>query len=119
INEGNMLKPTLELDKDTEEIWKKEVISSEDAEFLNETLRKVDTDGTARVIDDEDFPISGKTGTVELKLTQDQKDGKLNGWFVGYPTEDEDILIAMMMEDVESSRIVVETVAELLKEFKE
>jgi len=119
INEGNMLKPTLELDKDTEEIWKKEVISSEDAEFLNETLRKVVTDGTARVIDDEDFPISGKTGTVELKLTQDQKDGKLNGWFVGYPTEDEDILIAMMMEDVESSRIVVETVAELLKEFKE
>lgn len=119
INDGTMLKPQLELSEEPTEVWKENLILKEDAEFLKDTLRKVVTDGTARIIDDKDFPISGKTGTVELKYSQDDEDGKLNGWFVGYPTEDEDLLVAMMVEDVDGSREVTITVAELLKTIKD
>lgn len=115
INEGNMLKPILETTEDSGEIWKENIISKDDAEFLDETLRKVVTEGTGQIADDEDFAISGKTGTAELKLSQDDQDGAINGWFIGYPTEEKDLLIAMMKEDVEGSSEVVETVAELLK----
>ena len=118
LNEGNMLKPVLELSEKTGEVWKEDLISAEHATFLNESLRKVVSEGTAQVINDEKFPISGKTGTVELKLSQDDQDGKLNGWFIGYPTKEEDLLISMMVEDVEGSREVVEKVAELLKTIK-
>lgn len=119
LNEGNMLKPSLELSEKTGEVWKDNLMSPEHASYLNETLRRVVSEGTAQRINDEDFPISGKTATVQLKRSMQDKDEDLNSWFVGYPTEDEDLLIAMMLEDVQGSREVVETVGELLKILKE
>lgn len=120
LNDGNLIKPTLLLDEKKEQIWHKNVMSKEDANLINDTLRLVVTDGTATVANVEELQISGKTGTAELKSTSGTR-GRENGWFIGYPTESEDILIAMMIEGVESSgasSFVAQKVKDILIELK-
>ena len=121
INGGNLIKPSLLTTEPSGEVWKENILSEDHAKILQKHLRDVVTDGTAKIADIDEVKISGKTGTVELKLTQDST-GHQNGWFVGYPTDDKDIIIAMMMEKVENlgtSTLVAEKVTEVIKEMKE
>lgn len=116
LNEGNMIKPILFTDDEHGQIWHENIISPEDAELMEDILRKVVTDGTASSANVEELAISGKTGTAELKKSIDEK-GQENGWFVGYPTEDQDILIAMLIEhakDLGTSAFAAEKVKDLL-----
>jgi len=120
INEGDMLKPTLLSSEDTNQVWQEKVISAENADLIADSLRAVVTDGTASVADEADFPIAGKTGTAELKLSGEDDSAQENGWFVGYPTDNPEILIAMMIENTEElggSGYTAEKVADLLTEF--
>jgi penicillin-binding protein len=120
LNKGNMLRPVLLKEDEVEQIWKKGLLSEEDAEKMADYLRAVVSEGTGSAAKDEELAISGKTGTAELKLAKDT-DGHQNGWFVGYPTKDEDIIIAMMMEKVEdvgASGYVTGKVKDVLKEIK-
>lgn len=100
LNDGNMIKPTLLTSEENGEVWKKNIVSSENAELIKKALKDVVEKGTAKNAKKDDLSISGKTGTAELKLTGGEA-GKENGWFVGYPTDDPDILIAMMVEGIE------------------
>ncbi|OZU88815.1 penicillin-binding protein [Virgibacillus indicus] len=121
LNKGNMLKPTFLVSEDTGQVWKENLLSSDQAEMLKGILREVVTNGTAEQANEAEFPISGKTGTAELKLTSEDKSGKENGWFVGYPTDDQNILIAMMVEHTEDrggSGYTVEKVTDIFKELK-
>ncbi|WP_235791775.1 penicillin-binding transpeptidase domain-containing protein [Virgibacillus salidurans] len=120
LNEGNMIKPTLLTSEDTGQIWREGLVSPEDANLISEALRDVVTDGTAQEAQEADFPISGKTGTAELKLTADDEDGETNSWFVGYPTEEQDILISMMMEQTQDmeSGYNVEVATDILMELE-
>lgn len=120
LNEGDMLKPLLFLDDDESQVWHEDVFSSEHAKLMEDILRKVVTDGTANKANDDKLAISGKTGTAELKKSQDE-DGEENSWFVGYPTEEQDILIAMLIEnskELGTSGYAAEKVKELLLEFQ-
>lgn len=101
LNKGNMVKPTLLLDEKTGEFWKKDLMNEADAEKMQSYLRDVVKNGTAKSALDDDLAISGKTGTAELKLALGTT-GHQNGWFVGYPTDEQDILIAMMVEKSEN-----------------
>ncbi|MFP3490021.1 penicillin-binding transpeptidase domain-containing protein, partial [Staphylococcus sp. SIMBA_130] len=65
LNDGKMVKPTLLTSEETGQVWKDELVTSEHANAIKDALRKVVTDGTARIAQDADFPISGKTGTAE------------------------------------------------------
>ncbi|ASK62708.1 penicillin-binding protein [Virgibacillus phasianinus] len=123
LNQGNMIKPILLKEEDPGQIWKKDLITMDQVAFLQDTLRKVVTldKGTANDAQKADFPISGKTGTAELKKTKDEKSGQENVWFVGYPSESEDILIAMMIEHAEDesgSSYAVKKVTKILAEYK-
>ncbi|WP_255585148.1 penicillin-binding transpeptidase domain-containing protein [Virgibacillus saliphilus] len=120
LNEGDMIKPTLLTSEDTEQIWREDLISPEDATLISDALRDVVTDGTAQEAQEADFPISGKTGTAELKLTTDDEEGEINSWFVGYPTEEQDILISMMMEQTQDkeSGYTVEVATDILTELE-
>ncbi|WP_339227302.1 penicillin-binding transpeptidase domain-containing protein [Oceanobacillus sp. FSL K6-2867] len=100
LNDGNMVKPTLLTSEETGQVWKEGLVTAEQANAIKDALRKVVTDGTGRHAQASDFPISGKTGTAELKLSNDSS-GDENGWFVGYPTDGQDIIIAMMVEKVQ------------------
>ncbi|TQS74846.1 penicillin-binding transpeptidase domain-containing protein [Ornithinibacillus gellani] len=120
LNEGNLLKPTLLASEEKGQVWQKSIVSKEHADLIETTLREVVTKGTGKKAQDADFPISGKTGTAELKLSADTS-GKENGWFVGYPTKDRDILIAMMVEGTEDrggSSYTVKKVTDILKALK-
>ncbi|GGK02923.1 penicillin-binding protein 3 [Lentibacillus kapialis] len=123
LNDGDMLKPTMLADAEQGEVWKESLITSDQAKLIREALQKVvaSEKGTATAAKSADFPISGKTGTAELKLTADAENGKENGWFVGYPSDDQDILIAMMVENTQDkggSSHTVEKVTDILKEVK-
>ncbi|WP_047980852.1 penicillin-binding transpeptidase domain-containing protein [Ornithinibacillus contaminans] len=121
LNDGAMIKPTILKSDETGPYWKENLATTEEVSIIQEALRNVVLEGTAGYAKNAPFPISGKTGTAELKLTLDEKDGVENGWFVGYPTDDQDILIAMMMEgvqDIGASGLVVEKVTNILEAVK-
>lgn len=103
LNKGNMVKPLLLKDKKLGQIWKKDVITDEQAKLIRDILRKVVTSdrGTASAAQKADIPLSVKTGTAELKKSKDVESGQENGWAIGYPSESQDIIIAMMIEHIE------------------
>ncbi|RDW15652.1 penicillin-binding transpeptidase domain-containing protein [Oceanobacillus chungangensis] len=121
LNGGNMIKPTLLMTEKTGEIWQEGLITEDQATDIQEAMRAVVTEpnGTAHKANDADFPIAGKTGTAELKLTSEQG-GAENSWFVAYPSDSQDILIAMMIEETQEkgSSYIVEKMADLLMEIK-
>ncbi|ASN04706.1 penicillin-binding transpeptidase domain-containing protein [Virgibacillus necropolis] len=123
LNKGNMIKPILFKNEETGQVWKKDLITKDQATLIRDILRKVVTSpkGTAKDAQKADFPISGKTSTAELKKSKDQESGQENVWFVGYPSESQDILIAMMIEHAEDkngSSYAVKKVTNILKEIK-
>ncbi|MEF2290531.1 penicillin-binding transpeptidase domain-containing protein [Virgibacillus dokdonensis] len=120
LNDGNMLKPTLLTSEEKAQVWKDKLITPEQADIIKEALRDVVVDGTAkRSAKNAKFPVSGKTGTAELKLTNDS-DGQENGWFVGYPTDDEDIIVSIMIEETKgNSGLSTEKAVEILHKMKE
>ena len=120
LNDGNMVKPTLLTSEKTGDIWQKDLISSENADIIKKALKDVVEKGTAKKAKKDELSISGKTGTAELKLTGGES-GKENGWFVGYPTDDQDILIAMMVEGTEDkggSTYTAKKVTDILVKLK-
>lgn len=119
INDGTMFKPRI-LESDKKEVWKEDLLSKEQAKMLQKSLRNVVTDGTAKVAKKADFPIAGKTGTAELKSALG-KGGNENGWFVGYPDDQQNLLIAMMVEEVQNegaSSMVAEKVTDILIDLR-
>ncbi|SDI91649.1 penicillin-binding transpeptidase domain-containing protein [Natribacillus halophilus] len=104
LNDGDMLAPTLEVEDESPEIWHESVTPSEDIDIITEGLRGVveDDQGSAYEPVMDDITIAGKTGTAELKTSQEDENTEdlQNGWFVAYDYEDEGLLVSMMIEDV-------------------
>ncbi|QHS23244.1 penicillin-binding transpeptidase domain-containing protein [Virgibacillus sp. MSP4-1] len=120
INEGNLIKPQL-LAEQEPEVWKENLVSAEQAEYIHQALRKVvsSPNGTARGANIQQVPLAGKTGTAELKSSQDDE-GKENGLFVAYDSENQNLLISMLLENVQDdggSTLAVERVTEVFKEL--
>ncbi|CEG29155.1 penicillin-binding transpeptidase domain-containing protein [Bacillus sp. B-jedd] len=99
LNNGNMIKPVLQLDDAKSQVLHEQAISPEAAATVGPILRKVVAGGTAKAAEIPGYPLSGKTGTAEIKDNQGEK-GKENGWFVAYNAEKGDLLVAMMVENV-------------------
>lgn len=119
INNGNMLKPYLLLDKEKSEVWKENIISADNAKTIAGMLRKVVADprGTGHGANLPNVELAGKTGTAELKSSKNEK-GKENGVFVAYDSGKKDLLVAMIVESVEKgggSKVVVQKVANIFK----
>ncbi|MFC4557547.1 penicillin-binding transpeptidase domain-containing protein [Virgibacillus kekensis] len=122
LNDGNLLKPVLLADEEKSQVWQEQLISTEQAKVVREALRKVVSSpiGTAKGAQKADFPISGKTGTAELKKAGEES-GAENGWFVAYPSDSQDILLAMMVESTEDrggSAYTIDKVTEVLSAYK-
>ncbi|MED4018664.1 penicillin-binding transpeptidase domain-containing protein [Sutcliffiella cohnii] len=98
VNNGNMMKPLL-FDEEASEIWT-ELTSEEHAKQLQQYLRQVVTEGTARKANLESKAIAGKTGTAEIKREQGTV-GTENGIFVSYDQQQPNIVTAILIEGVE------------------
>ncbi|WP_273130860.1 penicillin-binding transpeptidase domain-containing protein [Bacillus weihaiensis] len=124
LNEGNMVKPFLEVNTDFTEAtyWKENILENEQVDIIAQDLKQVieHPNGTGHSPVLEGIQLAGKTGTAELKQSKEDATGSENGWFVAYNTENPSLLIAMMVEEVkkgEGSHYVVPKVKGVFEAF--
>lgn len=118
-NEGNMMKPYIELEKNEKnrvKTYKTNVINPENANIIKDDLIQVVKEGTGKDANIDGKTIAGKTGTAEIKGSKDDRTGKEIGWFNVFDNDGN--LIVCMVEDVQNkggSNYVVKKVANVLK----
>lgn len=106
LNQGNMVQPYLTYQEAPQpSYWKEGVFTAEAAQTVTEDLKAVieQPDGTGHGAYIEGLALAGKTGTAELKATQEDTDGMELGWFGVYTTDvapDQSVLLINMTEDV-------------------
>lgn len=123
-NDGSMVKPHLEL-KEKKEWWIEAAFDSKAAATINQDLKKVVShpDGCGHGAQLKDTMLAGKTGTAEMKASQEDTAGPELGWFCVYNangTEDDSLLLVTMVEEVNGrggSGYVVDKGKEILKAF--
>lgn len=126
LNRGNMLIPRLLYeDVSSPEIWKENVFTEEAAATVADDISQVvqNPAGTAYSGHIDGLSLAGKTGTAELKASQDDTTGTEMGWFAVFTTDkgkEDSLLIVSMTEDVKErggSSYTVGKDREVLKEW--
>ncbi len=108
-NDGNMIKPYIEYKENAQaEILKENVFSAEIANTIKDDLIQVveNPEGTAKDMKTAGVTIAGKTGTAELKTSQNDTEGGLLGWFDCFTVNNQsgnDILIISMVENTQNN----------------
>lgn len=107
FNEGNMIAPYLEYEEGkTASYWAEGVFTPEAANIIYEDLKEVvsNPNGTGHAASKAaGVTLWGKTGTAEIKATQEDENGTELGWFAVYNTgvaDSDTILMLNMVEDV-------------------
>lgn len=97
-NKGTLVYPRLVDGEKTKR--KPDVIKEKTADLITEDLKAVvtDPDGTAHSLNDLNLPLAAKTGTAEIKLTQDEK-GKENSFLYAFDTEKHGYSILEFLEN--------------------
>ena len=122
-NEGNIMEPRLVINDDRKAtVWKTGAIKKENVSILVDDFSALinDEDGTAISARIPGVNIAGKTGTAEIKSSQDDTEGTENGWFIGVDTTGSKISVAMIIEDVKGrggSQIPVPKVKNIIEEY--
>ncbi len=101
LNEGSMIQPTLEEGEPA--YWKEQVFTKEAAANVWDYMVQVieNPEGTGREGKVEGLALAGKTGTAEIKASQDDITGTELGWFVEICNQgDNSMLIVAMVENV-------------------
>lgn len=107
FNEGNMIAPYLEYEEGKPaSYWAEEVFTPEAAKTVYEDLKEVvsNPNGTGYAASKvTGATLAGKTGTAEIKASQEDENGTELGWFAVYNTgvsEEDTVLMLNMVEDV-------------------
>lgn len=122
-NDGNIMNPRLVLTSDSSAtVWKESAIKSEYLPTLIEDFSAMvnDADGSAHSAKIDGFNIAAKTGTAEIKASQDDTTGTENGWFVAVDTTSSKLAVAMIVEDVKDrggSSIPIPKVKAIMEEY--
>jgi len=124
FNEGSILEPHLVYSENYKaKVWKKSVASKENTEIiLNDLIQVVNNpNGTGHEAYIEGKKIAGKTGTAEIKNSQNDEAGTEVGWFIGMSVDgNNSIIVVTMIEDVKekgSSHYVVPKARKILNMF--
>lgn len=105
-NNGNMIKPYLRYQKEAKtEYWVSAAFSQKTSKKVLDGISKVvnNPHGTGYAVHRKDVTLAGKTGTAEIKASQEDTSGTELGWFaVLTPNKNEKkpILMVSMVEDV-------------------
>ena len=107
-NEGNMIKPRIEYDESKNgEILKENAITKEAADTIKEDLIQVveNPNGSANDMKINGLTIAGKTGTAELKTSNEDTESGTLGWFNCFTTDraEGNLLIVSMVENVQNN----------------
>lgn len=123
-NQGNVVKPYF-IQKQEMEYWLAGAFSVDTTNMVLEGIKKVvnDPHGTGYAAHREDVLLAGKTGTAEIKASQDDTSGTELGWFAIFTAEktaERPILLVSMTEDVKErggSGYVVEKDRQVLEHW--
>ncbi len=102
-NEGNMMQPRLVISENSEvKVWKENLISQNNLPILIDAFTAAVNDAGATLPDGAvpGHRVAGKSGTAEIKSSQDDTDGTENGWFVSTDPDSSKISISMIIENV-------------------
>lgn len=102
-NNGDIMQPRLVISENSESnIWKQSAISKDDLPALINSFTSLINDSGATISDGvvPGHRVAGKTGTAEIKKSQDDVNGTENGWFVSVDPDTAKISLAMIIEDV-------------------
>lgn len=105
-NDGNMVKPRIEYDENKNgEILIENTFSKEASDIIENDLIQVVENGTATDMKIDGITIAGKTGTAELKTSQEDTESGTLGWFNCYTINRQggDLLIVSMVENVQDN----------------
>lgn len=105
VNGGDMIAPTLVFEENAAAaVWKEQVVSAETAALVKNDLIQVieNPSGTGASAKIEGVTMLGKTGTAEIKESQDDTEGVERGWFLCETDEGEadPIAVVGMVENV-------------------
>lgn len=102
-NNGDIMQPRLVISENVEsKIWKQGAISKDNLPTLINSFTALINDPGATISDGAvpGFRVAGKTGSAEIKKSQDDTTGTENGWFVSVDPDTSKISLAMIIEDV-------------------
>ncbi|MCI1996986.1 penicillin-binding transpeptidase domain-containing protein [Clostridium luticellarii] len=102
VNAGNIVKPyLLYKDHPKAEIWKKDVYSKEIADTILKDLVQVvqNPHGTGHGAYIPGMNLAGKTGTAEIKASQQDGTGTELGWFAAVNVDNPNLLVVAMVEN--------------------
>lgn len=122
VNEGSIVKPYLLYRNDKKvDIWKKNIYSKEVADIILKDLIQVVSNpaGTGHEAYISGVTLAGKTGTAEIKKSQQDNTGTEIGWFAAVNVDNPDFLVVAMVENAKDkggSHYVVPIVKEVFQE---
>ena len=103
-NGGYDIKPTL-IKKNLEKINKKKKILKNDvSKKMNSMLRKVVSEGTAKLVNVEGYQVGGKTGTAEQVTGSIYSNTKINTIASIFPTENPKYVLVVMLESTKNNK---------------
>lgn len=125
LNNGNILKPHLLYKKKAEaEYWISGAFGKQAADRVLSGMLKVVNNpaGTGYAAHMDNIQLAGKTGTAEIKASQDDNSGTELGWFIVFTTENtkKAVMVASMAEDVKGrggSGYVVNKTSNVLEQW--
>ncbi|KPG69614.1 penicillin-binding protein PBP4(5) [Enterococcus sp. RIT-PI-f] len=111
-NQGKLVYPKLLLDAETKD---KEVFKPDTIAQINNDLQAVvsDANGTAHTLASLGIPLAAKTGTAEIKDTQDEQ-GQENSFLFAFDSEDQGYLLLSMLDNREEGQSATKLGPDLL-----
>ena len=103
-NGGYDIKPTLIKKNLDEKNKRKKVLNNGVSKKMNTILRKVVTEGTAKLANVEGYQLGGKTGTAEQVNNSIYSNSKINTFVSIFPTENPKYVLVVMLESTKNNK---------------
>ena len=103
-NGGYDIKPTLIKKKLAIKNKRKKVLNNKVSKKMNLILRKVVSEGTAKLVNVEGYQVGGKTGTAEQVINSEYSKIKINTLVSIFPAEKPKYVLVVMLESTKNNK---------------
>ena len=103
-NGGYEITPTLIKDNSNKKIKRLKVLSNDVSKKMNIMMRKVVSEGTAKLVNVEGFQVGGKTGTAEQVSNSIYSKTKINTLASIFPSNNPKFVLVVMLESTKNNK---------------